>query len=116
MAHSTVAADMKVPDTRQAFAHTHALWRFLASDHVDVVALSGSIQALARAAVPQHWDACALVIHAWSRLKYGGHASKKDRLQMTHITDIGYEPQSSLRVSDRDGAPLVVAHADSGDG
>lgn len=28
---------------------------------------------------------------------------------MTHKTDIGYELQSSLLVSDRDGAPLVAA-------
>lgn len=57
MAHSTVAgalaAGMKaLPDTRQAFAHTQALWRFLAKDQVDVAALSGPIMALACAEVP----------------------------------------------------------------
>lgn len=94
MAHSTVtsalAAGMKaLPDTRQAFAHTQALWRFLANEQVDVAALSGPIMALACEAVPQHCDAYARVMHDGSRLNYGGHASKKDRLQMTHKTDMG---------------------------
>jgi hypothetical protein len=33
-----------------------------------------------------------------SRLQYGKHTSKKDRHQMTHAKDIGYELQSSLLV------------------
>lgn len=47
-------------------------------------------------------------MHDWSRIQYGSHASKKDRLQMTHATDIGYELQSSLLVHAEDGLPLSV--------
>jgi hypothetical protein len=36
------------------------------------------------------------------------HHSKADRLQMTHRGDIGYELQSSLLVTDRDGAPICT--------
>jgi len=113
MAHSNIvselAAGMKaLPDTGTSFAHTQALWRFLANERVDVEALSRPILTMARAEVPEHCDSYALAVHDWSRLNYGGHTSKQDRLQMTHKTDIGYELQSSLLVSDRDGAPLVV--------
>jgi hypothetical protein len=113
MAHSNIvselAAGMKaLPDTGTSFAHTQALWRFLANDRVSAQALSGPLLATARAEVPEHCDRYALAAHDWSRLNFGGHSGKKDRLQMTHETDIGYELQSSLLVSDRDGAPLVA--------
>lgn len=113
MAHSNIATELAagvkaLPDTETSFAHTQALWRFLANERVSAEGLSGPLLAMARAEVPEHCDRYALAIHDWSRLNYGGHASKKDRLQMTHKTDIGYELQSSLLVSDRDGAPLVA--------
>jgi len=113
MAHSNVvselAAGMKaLPDIGKSFAHTQALWRFLANERIGSEALSGPLLAMARAEVPEHCDSYALAVHDWSRLNYGGHTSKRDRLQMTHKTDIGYELQSSLLVSDRDGSPLVA--------
>lgn len=113
MAHSNVASELAagmkaLPDVGKSFAHTQALWRFLANEQVSAEALSGPLLAMARAEVPEHCDRYALAVHDWSRLNYGGHTSKKDRLQMTHKTDIGYELQSSLLVSDRDGAPLVA--------
>lgn len=113
MAHSNVvselAAGMKaLPDTGKSFAHTQALWRFLANERVGPVELAGPILETARAEVPEHCDAYALAMHDWSRLNYFGHTSKKDRVQMTHETDVGYELQSSLLVSDRDGSPLAA--------
>lgn len=113
MAHSNVvselAAGMKaLPDTGKSFAHTQALWRFLANERVGPVELAGPILETARTEVPEHCDAYALTMHDWSRLNYFGHTSKKDRVQMTHETDVGYELQSSLLVSDRDGSPLAA--------
>ena len=113
MAHSNVvselAAGMKaLPDTGKAFSHTQALWRFLANERVGAEELAGPILAMARAEVPEHCDGYALTMHDWSRLNYFGHTSKKDRVQMTHETDVGYELQSSLLVSDRDGSPLTA--------
>jgi len=113
MAHSNVvselAAGMKaLPDTGKSFAHTQALWRFLANERVGPVELAVPIMAMARTEVPEHCAAYALVMHDWSRLNFGGHTSKKDRVQMTHDTDVGYELQSSLLVSDRDGSPLAA--------
>jgi len=91
MAHSNIvtelAAGMKaLPDTGTSFAHTQALWRFLANERVSAEGLSGPLLAMARAEVPEHCDRYALAVHDWSRLNYGGHTSKKDRVQMTHKT------------------------------
>lgn len=113
MAHSNVvselAAGMKaLPVSGSAFAHTQALWRFLSNERVGPVQLAGPIRETARAEVPEHCDAYALAMHDWSRLNFFGHTSKKDRVQMTHETDVGYELQSSLLVSDRDGSPLAA--------
>ena len=51
-------------------------------------------------------------MHDWSRINFaGGHTSKTDRRKMTHKTDIGYDLQSSVLVSDTSGKPLApVVH------
>ncbi|MEN9842481.1 MAG: hypothetical protein RLZZ612_310 [Pseudomonadota bacterium] len=59
--------------------------------------------ALAKEGVDGGCDEYVLAIHDWSRVNYGGHESKKDRLQMTHKSDVGYELQSSVLVVDREG-------------
>lgn len=112
MSHSNVttelAAGMKaLPDGGQSFSQTQALWRFLANDNVSFEVLSEPLLEMAHSAVKSHCDEYALAVHDWSRINYNGHASKTDRLQMSHQTDIGYELQSTLLVSDRDGSPLV---------
>src|SRR5262249_54449919 len=61
----------------------------------------------ARTAVPGLCDRYALVVHDWSFLHYNGHAGKRDRVELSHSRDLGYELLSSLVVSDRDGAPLA---------
>lgn len=113
MAHSNIATELAagmkaLPDTGTSFAHTQALWRFLANERVGPVELAGPLLGMARTEVPEHCEAYALSMHDWSRLNFGGHTSKKDRVRMTHETDVGYELQSSLLVSDRDGSPLVA--------
>lgn len=96
-----------LPDTRTAFASTQAAWRFWHNDEVSLKRLIGPLLEEARTGLAEACDAFGLVMHDWSRLNYGGHERKKDRLQMTHATDIGYELQSALLVSDRDGQPMA---------
>ena len=106
--NSELSAGMKaLPDGGQSYAQTQALWRFLANDEVTFEKLSEPLLEMAHNAITSHCDKYVLTLHDWSRIHYGGHSSKKDRLQMTHETDIGYELQSTLLVSDRDGSPLV---------
>lgn len=114
MAHSnntgSLAAGVKaLADGTSGFAHTQALWRFLGNDKVTPHCLSGPLVAACHEAIEQCEGDYALCIHDWSRIHYGGHASKKDRLQMTHASDIGYELQSSLLVNAQDGNPFSVA-------
>lgn len=114
MAHSnsttSLSAGVKaLSNDRLTFAHTQALWRFLNHDDVTPECLSAPLVAGCRAAVAACEGGYALCLHDWSRIAYGTHASKKDRRQMTHATDIGYELQSSLLVHAQDGLPLAVA-------
>ena len=89
MSHSNVttelAAGMKaLPDGGQSFSQTQALWRFLANDNVSFEVLSEPLLEMAHSAVKSHCDEYALAVHDWSRINYNGHASKTDRLQMSH--------------------------------
>jgi hypothetical protein len=51
-------------------------------------------------------DSFHLIIHDWSPIHYSNHPSKKDRTTLYNKNDFGYELQSSLLISDRDGEPL----------
>lgn len=95
-------------DSTTSFAHTQGLWRFLHNDAVGLAQLSEPVMALARAETPLSCDEYVLSVHDWSRLNYYRHPSKRDRVQMTHKTDVGYELQSTILVSDRDGMPIAV--------
>jgi hypothetical protein len=104
---SALAAGMKaLPNGTQAFAHTQALWRFLANERTTPQMLIEPLLAQARAAVSECCDEYALVAHDWSRLNFNKHESKTDRVTMTHATDIGYELQSSVLIGDRQGDPV----------
>jgi hypothetical protein len=114
MAHSNSTASLSagvkaLADGSKTFAHTQALWRFLNNEEVTPARLSAPLVAGCHAALQACEGDYALCVHDWSRIHYGGHTSKKDRLQMTHATDIGYELQSSLLVNAQDGRPLSVA-------
>lgn len=113
MAHSnsttSLSAGVKaLADGSKTFAHTQALWRFLNNEEVTPLCLSGPLVAGSQAVTGQSEGDYTLCVHDWSRIQYGSHSSKKDRLQMTHATDIGYELQSSLLVDAQDGLPLSV--------
>jgi hypothetical protein len=71
--------------------------------------LAQPLRKAAREAVAQQSSDWVLCVHDWSRVNYGNHHAKNDRLQMTHKHDVGYELQSSLLVGAGDGAPLAVA-------
>lgn len=47
-----------------------------------------------------------LLAHDWSKLDYAAHASKKDKRQLTHQRDIGYDLTTALLVDAKTGSPL----------
>jgi hypothetical protein len=81
---------------------------FLNNDEVTPKKLSEPLVAACHDALAKSEGDYALVVHDWSRINYGTHTSKKDRLQMSHAKDIGYELQSSLLVDAQNGIPLSV--------
>ena len=113
MAHSnstaTLSAGVKaLSDDGSTFAHTQAMWRFLGNEAVTPDKLAEPLLEGCHEGLAQCEGDWALCIHDWSRIHYGGHAGKRDRLQMTHAKDIGYELQSSLVANAQDGKPLSV--------
>jgi hypothetical protein len=106
---SALSAGAKaLPDGVQAFSHTQAMWRFLSNPRVNPKELAQPLREAAHEAVEREEGEWVLCAHDGSRLNYGNDEAKRDRLQMTHVHDVGYELQSSLRVSAHDGAALGV--------
>lgn len=104
-----LAAGVKsLADGTTAFAQTQALWRYLSNPRVTPLELSRPLLAVAHEEVSHSEDHHVLCVHDWSRLNYNSHGSKRDRVQMTHAADVGYELQSSLLVSASSGVPLVA--------
>lgn len=106
--HALCAGMKALPDTKQTFSHTQALWRFLANTETGPEVLAEPLLAVATAAVREDCRRYALVAHDWSRLNFRRHEGKRDRRQMTHRFDVGYELQSGLLLDDVGGAPVVT--------
>ena len=95
-----------LPDKIHSFASTQAAWRFYANEQVSLQTLQEPLTDAAHDGVASHCHHHALCVHDWSRLAYK-RANKPDTYAMTHETDIGYDLQSSLLLSDRSGEPLA---------
>lgn len=106
-ASEALSAGLKaLPDKTSSFASTQAAWRFYQNEAISLKGLQEPLLAQAHAGVQKHCTAYALCIHDWSRLQYK-HANKADTYAITHATDVGYDLQSSLLVSDRTGQPIA---------
>lgn len=104
---TALSAGLKaLPDKVSSFASTQAAWRFYANEAITLPVLQEPLTEAAHTGVQQQCDTYALCIHDWSRLAYK-HANKADTYAITHQHDVGYDLQSSLLVSDRDGQPLA---------
>jgi hypothetical protein len=104
----TLSADLRaLPDKNTSFASTQAAWRFYKNDSVSLTKLHEPLLIAAHESVALHCSNYALCVHDWSRLNYRKHSSKLDTYQITHETDVGYDLQSSLILSDQTGQPLA---------
>ena len=98
---------MKTPfDNNQTHSHTQAFYRFVNNDNVTIAELSKPILENAKSNIAAHCHEYALMVHDWSRIALN-HDNKHDKLQMTHHHDVGYELQSSLVLSDKNGLPIA---------
>jgi len=97
-----------LPDTRSVFAATQAAYRFLNNPRVTLRALAKPLVEAARVEATTACDRWALVIHDWSQLMYPSHETKQDRVALSSRGGPeGYELQTALLASDRDGTPLA---------
>ncbi len=105
----SLAAGMKsLPSGQSGMADTQALWRFLNNPRVRPVDLSAPLLSMARQGIQEGCQDYALAVHDWSRLNFRSHDRKPDRVRMTHKDDVGYELQSTVLVTDRDGSPICA--------
>lgn len=99
-----------VPDVAAPFAAALAAHRFLNNERISLPALVEPLIEAARAEAIAACDRYLLVIHDWSQLMYPKHTSKKDRVALSsRRKPEGYELQTALLASDRDGLPLAPA-------
>jgi hypothetical protein len=107
---SLAAGIHAVPEVSTPFAATLAAHRFLNNDRVSLPTLAGPLLEAGRTEAATACDHYLLVAHDWSQLMYPAHASKHDRLALSsrHVPE-GYELQTALLISDRDGSPLAPA-------
>jgi hypothetical protein len=84
------------------------LWRFGTDPRVEIFALIEPMHNLIRQEIADR-PGVLLSIHDWSTLSFGGHASKTDRVELTHAKDVGYDLATVLMVRGDDGAPIAPA-------
>ena len=96
-----------VPSIASAFAATQAAWRFFNNDRITLPALVEPLRAVGRDRLATTKMPFALLIHDWSKLSFAYAKSKRDLVQLTHATDVGYELTTALLVSADDGRPLA---------
>jgi len=103
---------------QSSFAHTQAAWRFLNNDRCTLAELVKPLLVAAKEGVETYCDEYALSVHDWSGLSYKTHDSKADRYGIHNKQELGYELQSSVLISDRNGSPIaplalnLASHAD----
>ena len=108
MATKLAAGVSPLPDGDGSMAAaTQAAWRFFNNERVPLPALAEPLRQAGRDAAEATTASCMLLVHDWSTLAYGTHASKQDRLQLTHAHDIGYDLTTALLVRADDGAPVA---------
>ena len=104
----TLSAGLRaLPNKSTSFASTQAAWRFYKNNSVSLTKLHEPLLVAAHEGIATHCSQYALCVHDWSRLNYRKHDSKLDKYQITHETDVGYDLQSSIILSDQTGQPIA---------
>ena len=96
-----------LPNAGSAFAATQAAWRFLNNERVTLPALVKPLRDVGRSRIAVSTADFVLLVHDWCKLGFDHPLGKRDLVQLTHETDVGYELTTSLLVSADDGTPLA---------
>ncbi len=103
----TAAGPRALPELGLAATASQAAWRFLNNDRVTLQALAEPLRQIGRDGCGQSESPFVLLAHDWCKVNYASHASRKDLLQLTHATDIGYDLTASLLIEAHTGVPLA---------
>lgn len=104
---SKLAAGPAVPPSIESSkAAIQGAWRFFNNEAISVMELSKPILEQLDTATNQ-CEKYILCANDWSRISYNKHEAKTHKRVLMHKKDLGYELQSSLLISDRDGQPLL---------
>jgi hypothetical protein len=107
LSQSVAAGLNALPGIASSFASTQAAWRFYQNEGVSLPALAQPLVEEGRSSVAGACQEYALMVHDWSLLNYDRHVSKTDRIGSKRNRSQGYELQTALLISDRDGQPLA---------
>lgn len=99
-----------LPRVGASFAATQAAYRFFGNPRIALRNLARPLIDAGRQEAAASCQRYLLVVHDWSQLMYPAHTAKGDRVMLSskHVPE-GYELQTALLVSDRDGSPLAPA-------
>jgi hypothetical protein len=104
----SVAAGLNaLPGAASSFASTQGAWRFYRNEQVSLPALAQPLIEQGSRALEESGAEYGLVAHDWSHLNYDRHTRKADRIDSAKDRRQGYELQSALLLSDRQGEPLA---------
>lgn len=103
----TAAGPRALAELGQAATASQAAWRFLNNERVTLQALVEPLRKVGRDGCSQSESNFVLLAHDWCKLDYKSHASKKDLLQLTHDTDIGYDLTAALLIEAHTGVALA---------
>ena len=103
----TAAGPRALPELGQAATASQATWRFLNNERVTLQALVEPLRKVGRDGCKESDSPFVLLAHDWCKVNYASHASRKDLLQLTHETDIGYDLTASLLIEAHTGVPLA---------
>jgi len=96
-----------LPSAGTAFAATQGAWRFLNNEAVTLPALVEPLRQVGRPRAEASSAKFVLLAHDWCKLSYDQAKRKRDLVQLTHATDVGYELTTALLISADDGDPLA---------
>ena len=96
-----------LPEFAEAASACQAAWRFLNNERVTLQVLVEPLRRVGREGCRHSKSRFVLLTHDWCKLNYASHTSKKDLLQLTHETDVGYDLTTALLVEADTGIALA---------
>jgi hypothetical protein len=95
-----------LPSLHSSFAAIQGAWRFLNNPRVGLPTLVEPLRKAGRLEAHRSPANFVMLVHDWCKLSFE-HSGKRDRVQVTHDKDVGYELTTALLVDAGQGHPLA---------